>query len=304
MELFNIVFNQVAMMCMMMFAGGVAYHQKWIDDIGVKQISNFLLYIVNPLTIIAAYQIDFSWDRLYVLTKTFIVGMIVAVVTLLFVNTFFKKLDGVERYGIAFANSGFIGIPLVKAVLSEGAVFYLSAYLVAANFIIWTYGIYMITRDKKYMTVQKAIFNPGTIGTVLGLILFISPIKLSPLLFNGVNTLGNLNTPLAMIILGAYIVKSDLKTLFSSRHLYFLSFLRLVIVPLLTLLLLVILPVGDHTIAMTIFIACSAPAAVNTMIFSLQFGGDSELGARFVSISSILSMISLPVILTLASYVI
>ena len=302
MELFEIVFNQVALMCIMMFAGGVAYHQKWIDDIGVKQISNFLLYIVNPLTIIAAYQIDFSWDRLYVLGKIFVVGMVVIVLTLAFANVFFKKLDGVERYGIVFANCGFIGIPLVKAVLSDSAVFHLSAFLVATNLIVWTYGIYMITRDKKYMTLQKAIFNPGTIGTVLGLILFISPVKLPILLFNGVNTLGNLNTPLAMIILGAYIVKSDLKTLFRSAHLFFLSFVRLIVVPLLTLLILVILPIGDHTIAMTVFIACSAPAAVNTMIFSLQFGGDSELGARFVSISSILSMLTLPVILTLANY--
>lgn len=300
MSLFQIVFSQVVLMCLMMLAGGVAYFEKWIDDEGVRQISNFLLYVVNPLTIIAAYQTDFTWEKLAVLVKTFVISMIVLVLVLVFVQVVFKKRSGVERFGMVFANCGFIGIPLVKAVLYEGAVFQLSAYLVATNFILWTYGIYMITGDKKYMTVKKAIFNPGTIGTVLGLLLFFSPIKLPSLLYQGVSTLGNLNTPLAMIILGAYIVKSDIRTLFTSMQLYFLSFCRLIVIPLFVLAILYVLPIDNYTIAMTIFIASSAPAAVNTMIFSLQFGGDSELGARFVSISSLLSMLVLPVILSLA----
>ena len=300
-DLLGIVFNQVALMCILMLAGGIAYWQKWIDDVGVKQISNFLLYIVNPMTIIAAYQTEFSIDKLLVLGKTFVVGMIILAATLLFVRIVLKRLDCIEQYGIAFANCGFIGIPLVKAVLSDGAVFHLSAFLVAVNLVVWTYGIYMITKDKKYMTIQKAIVNPGTIGTLLGLLLFISPLKLSPLLYNGVSTLGNLNTPLAMIILGAYIVKSNVKTMVSSKRLYAICFLRLIILPFLTLTVLLLLPIHDYTIAMTVFIASSAPAAVNTMIFSLQFGGDSELGARIVSMTSLLSMVTLPIILSIGN---
>lgn len=303
MSLFNIVSNQVVLMCIMMVAGGLAYYKKWIDDVGVKQLSNFLMFLVNPLTIIAAYQTEFSWDKLYVLSKTFIVGMIVLVITLVVVAKLFKNYQGVEKYGMAFANSGFIGIPLVRAILSDSAIFHLSAFLVATNLIVWTYGIYLITGDKKYMTLKKAIVNPGTIGTVLGLILFFSPVKLPPLVFEGVNTLGNLNTPLAMIILGAYIMKSDVRSLFTSKHLYVLSFLRLIFFPLLTLGILAVLPIHDRTIAMTVFIACSAPAAVNTMMFSIQFGGDSELGAKYVSISSLLSMLTLPLILSLSNYV-
>lgn len=303
MSLFNIVSNQVILMCIMMIAGGFAYYKKWIDDIGVKQISNFLMFLVNPLTIIVAYQTAFSWDKLWVLSQTFVTGMIVLVITLFVVAKLFKNYSGVEKYGMAFANSGFIGIPLVKAILGDGAIFHLSAFLVATNLIVWTYGIYLITGDKKYMTIKKAIFNPGTIGTIFGLLLFVSPVKLPPLIFQGMNTLGNLNTPLAMIILGAYIIKSDFKTLFTSTHLYVLSFLRLIFFPLLTLGILAILPIHDQTIAMTVFIACSAPAAVNTMMFSIQFGGDSELGARFVSMSSLLSMLTLPMILSLSNYV-
>lgn len=302
-DLFGIVFNQVALMCMLMFAGGIAYWRHWIDDAGVKQISNLLLYIVNPMTIISAYQTEFSWDKLYILGEILIVSMIVLVLTFVFVGLFFKKYDAIERYGIGFANSGFIGIPLVKAVLGNEAVFHLSAFLVAMNIIIWTYGIYMITGDKKYMTLKKAIFNPGTIGTLLGLLLFISPVKLSPVLYNGVTALGNINTPLAMIILGGYIVKSNVSTMIVSKRLYLLSFFRLIVLPLLTLLVLVLLPIDDYTILMTIFIASSGPAAVNTMIFSIQFGGNSELGARFVSMSSILSMITLPLILSLGNMV-
>ena len=163
-DLLGIVFNQVALMCILMLAGGIAYWQKWIDDVGVKQISNFLLYIVNPMTIIAAYQTEFSIDKLLVLGKTFVVGMIILAATLLFVRIVLKRLDCIEQYGIAFANCGFIGIPLVKAVLSDGAVFHLSAFLVAVNLVVWTYGIYMITKDKKYMTIQRRLLIPAQSG--------------------------------------------------------------------------------------------------------------------------------------------
>lgn len=300
MSLFTIVCQQVFLMVMMMIAGAISYKAKWIDDLGIKQISNFLLNVVNPLTIIAAYQIPFSFERFEILGRTFLVSLVVISVTLLFVKVFLSRFSGVERYGIAFANSGFIGIPLVRAILGDGAVFHLSAFLVATNIIVWTYGIYMITGDKKYMTLKKAIFNPGTLGTLFGLLLFFSPVKLPALVYQGVNTLGNLNTPLAMIILGAYIAKCDLKTLFTNQKLYAISGLRLIVLPLLTLLILFVLPVQDTTILMTVMIACSAPAAVNTMMFSLQFSNDGSQGARIVSLTSLLSIMTLPLILSLA----
>lgn len=303
MELFGIVFNQVIMMCLMMFAGGVCYLKKWIDDDGVKQISNLLLYIVNPLTIITAYQTPFSMEKFNILLKTFIFSMIIFLATLILVYFLFGKWSGVEQFGIAFGNCGFIGIPLVKAILGDEAVFQLSAFLIVTNFFCWTYGIYLMSHDKKYMTLKKAILNPGTIGTFFGLLLFFSPVKLPDMIFEGVRTLGNLNTPLAMIILGAYIIKSDIKTLFASKRLYLLSLLRLVVIPVFCLVLIYFLPIQDYTIAMTIFIACSAPAAVNTMILAIQFGGDGTLGAKFVSLSSILSMMTLPIILSLANLI-
>lgn len=300
MSLFTIVCQQVFLMVMMMIAGAISYKAKWIDDLGVKQISSFLLNVVNPLTIIAAYQISFSMERLEILLKTFIISLMVILLTLLFVKVFLGRFNGVERYGISFANCGFIGIPLVRAILGDGAVFHLSAFLVAINIIVWTYGIYMITGDKKYMTLKKAIFNPGTLGTLFGLLLFFSPYKLPVLVYQGVNTLGNLNTPLAMIILGAYIAKCDVKSLFTAPRLYAISSLRLIILPLITLLILIVVPIEDTTILMTVMIACSAPSAVNTMMFSLQFSNDGSHGAKIVSLTSLLSIITLPLILSLA----
>ena len=301
--LFGIVLGQVVLMGIYMLAGGVSYWRRWIDENGVKQISNLLLYLVNPLTIIAAYQIEFSWPKLWVLGQTFCLSLIVLGLTFAIIALLMKRMDVVEKFAVGFANSGFIGIPLVKAVLSDTAVFHLSAFLVAANLWVWTYGIYLLTQDKKYMTLRKAIMNPGTIGTILGLGLFISPWKLPSLLFTGIYQLGNLNTPLAMIILGAYIMKTDVKKMFHSWRLYRTCLWRLIFMPLLTLLVLALVPVTDQTILMTIFIAISGPAAVNTMMFPLQFGGNSELGAQIVSMSSLLSMFSLPIILSLGGLI-
>lgn len=302
MALFQIVFGQVVLMMLMMLAGGISYWRKWIDDVGVKQISNLLLFVINPLTIISAYQIEFSMEKLMDLLIIFTIGITLQLFYIFVCKYIFKNLAAIEKYGMIFPNAGFIGIPLVKAILGDGAVFQLSAFLVATNFVMWTYGIYIVTNDKQYMTIKKAIVNPATIGTIIGLLVFFSPVKLPSMVFNAVNTLGNMNTPLAMIILGCYIVKSDLRTLFNNIHLYKLSLIRLVLLPACTMLILYLLPVS-HLIRMVLMIACGGPCAVNTMVFAIQFGGDSVNGARLVSLSSLLSMLSLPVVLTIAGMI-
>lgn len=303
MELFGIIFDQVALMMMLMLAGGIAFRCKWINESGVRQISNLLLYVVNPMTMIAAYQTTFTLEKLRDLGVTFVIAAITLIIGVLVANFLFGNLEGVEKFGICFSNCGFMGIPLIKAVLGDGAVFYLSAYLVAANLITWTYGIYLVTHDKAYLSVKKAILNPGTLSVIAGLLLFFSPVKLPELLYNGVNTLGNLNTPLAMIVLGSYIARISLKQLILSRHIYFVSALRLIVYPLGTLALLCLIPNSLYTIKITIYIASVAPAAVNTMLFAIQFGGNSEKGASFVSMSSILSMLTMPVIISLSQWV-
>lgn len=302
-ELFSIIFDQVALMMILMMAGGVAYQCKWINETGVRQISNLLLYIVNPMTMIAAYQTTFTYEKLRDLSVTFVISALVLTLGIVVAKFLFGKLEGVEKFGICFSNCGFMGIPLIKAVLGDGAVFYLSAYLVAANLITWTYGIYLVTQDKSYLSIKKAILNPGTLSVVAGLLLFFSPVKLPELLYNGVNTLGNLNTPLAMIVLGSYIARIPIKKLLFSCHLYYVTALRLIVYPLGTLLLLCLIPNSLYTIKITIYIASVAPAAVNTMLFAIQFGGNSEKGASFVSMSSILSLITMPIIISMSQFV-
>ena len=301
MSLFEIVFNQVVLMFMLMLAGGISYKMKWINEDGVRQISNLLLFVINPMTMIGAYQTTFTMDKLQALVQGFIVSNVVLIIGIFIISHVFKNYDGIEKYGLCFSNCGFMGIPIIKAVLGDGAVFYLSSYLVAVNLIVWTYGIYLVTHDKSYFSIKKAILNPGTISVLLGLIVFFSPVKLPPLLYEGVNTLGNLNTPLAMIVLGSYIAKMDLKELVLNVRMYMLSFIRLIVYPLGVLLLFIFLPEDLYIIKMTVLIASMAPAAVNTMIFAIQFDGDSKLGAGFVSLSSLLSLFTMPVILGLTS---
>ncbi len=302
MELLSIVFEQVVLMLSLMMAGWIAYHKKLVKDEGIQQISNVLLYIVTPLTIINAYQIPFDVYKLQELGITLCLALIAMVFMIIITKLCFPTLDGIGQFGLCFPNCGFMGIPLIKAILGDEAVFYLSAYMVIFNLLAWTYGIYMVTRDRQYLSLKKGLLNPGTISVILGLVLFISPIKIPPLLFRGMESLANMNTPLAMIILGCYIAKMPWKKLLLNIKIYQLSLLRLVIFPLCIGILLMIVPEKYHIIKMTVYIASCAPAAVNTMIFAIQFQGNKDMGASFVSLSSLLSLLSMPLIISLSSW--
>ena len=180
-----------------------------------------------------------------------IIGFIIA-------KIIFKNDQKIEKFAATFSNAGFIGIPLVQAILGNESVFYLSAYLVCFNLLSWTYGIYLLTGKKESISLKQAIINPATIGSLVGVLLFICSIKLPNVILSTLNSVGSINTPLAMIVLGVYLGQCDIKTVFLDLKVYFVSFISLVIIPIIIVFALLLIPEQYNEIKMVILIASSA----------------------------------------------
>lgn len=303
MEIISTIVEQVSIMYVLMAIGFIVYRKKLINEEGTKQLSNLLVWVINPLIMLTRYQMDFSMIKLKELGISFVVSLGAMLIGFLIGEIIFKKNQNIDKFAIGFANAGFIGIPLVTSIMGIDKVFFLSAYLVCFGILSYTYGIYMVSGNKKLITVRSLVLNPGIIAVVFGLLIFISPIKLPTIIYSAFNLVGGTNTPIAMILLGTYIAKSKFISLFSDRHAYFVCFVKLIIIPIVIIVLFKFLPAELVEIKTVVLIAMSTPVGLTVPMFSQMYGGNYEYGAKLVGLSTLLSLATIPMILYLANII-
>ena len=159
MEVLNIVINQIGMMYVLILVGFILYKKGIINDQGTLQLTNILLWVVNPMIMLTRYQMEFSKEKLIQLIISLGLAFIVMIAGLILARVAVNKKSGIDQFAIGFPNSGFMGIPLVSGILGVESIFFLSAYLVCFNILSYTYGIYLVSGDKKQVSIKKIIRN-------------------------------------------------------------------------------------------------------------------------------------------------
>lgn len=302
MEIFQLILGKIGMMYSLIIVGFILFKLKIINDKIVPKLTFILVWIINPIIIIGQYQTTFSKEKLFQLGISFVFSLFAMSLGFLLASKFTK--NNTERLGIGFPNSGFIGIPLISNIIGGHAVFYLSAYLAVFNLSAYTYGIFLITKKTSYISIKKIIRNPGIIAVIVGILTFTFSIRL-PAFFNIIfYTGGKMNTPVAMIILGTYIANMNIIKLIKDKRVYFISFIKLIIVPLITLIFFLFFPFISKEIKQVILLATCTPVGITASLYSQLFGGDYLYAARLVGLSTILSLVTIPMFVYIMELVI
>ncbi len=297
------VFYQIIKMFIMISVGYILYKKKIITDASTAVLSNLLLMVATPCTLITSFNQEFSGEKLVNLGVAFVISVCTYFFFILLANLLYKKEKKEEKFSIVFSNAGFMGIPLVTGLLGIESVFYLSVYIVCFYLFGWTYGIVVMSGDRNMASVKRLITNPCIWSVVIGLVIFISPIKPFAPVMESISMMGSMNTPLAMIVLGSYLGRCRLQEIFTDKRIYLVSFYRLILAPILLLVIFKFLPVQFAQIKMIIFIAASAPVGALLPMFAQIVNRDTDYGAEIVSLSTLLSLISLPLMLMMAQMI-
>ena len=290
-----------------------------------KCMADIVMYFVTPCVIINAFGATlYNKAELLGILKNIAIVAIVAVllhaVMILSVYLLFRFKDEdkrrVMRFAAVFSNAGFIALPLAQALIDtpeshEGAL-YAAVFLAVFNIALWTWGLVDMSGDQKNMNWKKIVFNPGIIGVVIGLLIFTSPlyfnfgetsgIQLPSLVKDALSAISALNLPLPMLMVGYYLGKADLLAAFRDGWSYLCMAMRLVAYPLILLGVLYLFGVRGNVLTVLV-IGASAPVGATTTIFSAKFNRDTELSVRLVSLSTILSMITMPLIVGLTQMI-
>lgn len=302
-ESFLEVAQQVLILFLLVAVGFVCGKIKLFHQVAIKGITDFVLIIVLPCVIVQSFQREFDPAMLLGLgiaaaaaIAAHFLGILLAHLT---IRDKDKARERVLRFSVVFSNAAFMAIPLQQALLGEDGVFYGAAYVAVFNLMLWSYGLITMSGDRESLSPKKLLLNPGLIAIAVGLILFLSSITLPEVLAVPVGHLAALNTPLPMVIVGFYLAGTNLLAALKDKKAYWCIFLRLVAVPLLTLGGLLLCGVRD-TLLVSVVVAASAPVAAAATMFSTKFDQDVGLSVNLVSVSTLLSIITMPLIVSLA----
>lgn len=318
----EIIYN-VGLLFIMMIPGILMKKCKLSVDGFGKGISNLVLYIAQPALVFMAYVRPYAQEilinSLYVLGLSMVVHGIFAVVAL---ASYKKAPDGMRRmlrFATIFSNAAFMGMPLIKEVLGAEATVYASIYNITFNLFLWSLGVYICTdkRDRNENGIEddeeeikhkasplKALYHPVTIAAALGLVVFILPIEthLPGILTETLDKLGNLVAPLSMMVIGLRLAEMDFRGVFKDKNMYLFLALRHIALPLVALglvkLVSLVLPVSD-LVAQVIVILAAAPAATSATMFAEKYDCDANYVSRLVIVSTLLSIVTMPLILLL-----
>ena len=320
----KLVYN-VALLFIMMVPGVLMKKCRLCDDGFGKGISNLVLYIAQPALTFVAYLRPYDEKILinsaYVLVFSVILHALFAVVAM----SFFKKapdsMRRMLRFATVFSNVAFMGIPLIAAVLEDtypGSTVYALIYSITFNVFLWSLGVKICTdsadRDKdgvddfseyKQKTpIWKACVHPTTIASLIGLVFFILPIEgfVPALAEEAFVMLKNLVAPLSMVVIGLRLADMRFDGMLKDVDMYIFIALRHIILPLaaLGLVKLVGLVINiDPAVEMVIVILAAAPAATSATMFAEKYDCDAIYVSRLVTLSTILSIVTIPLILLL-----
>lgn len=301
MSLVIILLKQNLLMLLYLVVGYFLFCKKLVSVQGSADLGRMLLYIVMPMAILKSYLTDFSVEKLIGLGISAAGAALSLLLAILISRLLFKKEEDVERFGTAFSNAGFIGIPLVQMTLGAEAVFYVASFVSLLNILQWTYGVVILSGNRNAISVKKLRTNPILLSFVAGLICFGFSVQLPDMLTSFVGNLAAMNGPLAMIVLGTYLAQTPLKTLFTEKIVYKTAAVRLIIIPILTVLLMFPFSKAYSTICLTILIAASAPIGSNVAIFAQLYHRDYTQAVKEVCLSTLLCIATMPLIIGFAT---
>ena len=303
-----VMLQQMTVMFLMMAVGYLCYKKQILTEEVSKKVSAIVVNVANPCMILSSALTDQQMRGKELLQTLAIVALMY--VFLLVVAQLLPKILRIRKesrgaYAVmtVFANIGFMGFPVLAAMYGNGALLYGAVFQIPFNILIYTYGVAVLTRkpdacgkaELDRIEILKKIFNIGVIACIAAMLIYFLRIPIPSFLQAFITNLGNLTAPLSMMIIGASLAQMPLKELFLDKKLLLFSMVKLLILP--AVWMLMVNRVAEQEILRGVCLVMMAtPAGSMTAMLAQQYGGDYETASRGVALTTVLSVITMPVL--------
>lgn len=295
-----ILIKQVLVMFLLMAVGFTLHKQGLFSPTCAKDLGAILVKLVIPVVIIQSFLSVPAYEMLQEIAQGAVLSAIAMLVALVVSSILFGRRLCVEKFASFTCNAGFVGIPLVSAVFGSHLVLHIGILIALNNLAQWTYGVFALTNDLQSIRPKKVLLGPGVLSIAIGFLLVFLRVPIPDFFQTALGQLSNLSAPLSMLLLGNYLAQTKPASFIGKRSLWYAVLCRLIVIPLATLWIFALLPVGDATLKMAILLAASTPVGANIVVFTSEFCGEYEASTQSVCLSTLLSVVTLPVFFAFA----
>lgn len=305
---FYLIFSKVSVIFLLILVGFFLAKKGFLSPHSQKEMTALILYVLLPCTLIKSFDIDFSRDILNTGLKLAVTMFITYNCSYIIANIIAKKykLDPIQKdvhtLSMIIPNVGFMGYPIVNAIIGpEGIIFAVMANM-GFELFAWTIGIKTISRNSSVKHTDNVALSllktPAIIAIIVGMVLFTTPLTIPEPVRSTVVLLSNAMSPIAMIIVGISLANSHITQLLKDKYMYISCLTRLVFIPLCLFAVLKSLNFQE-TAYFIPMILISMPTAGYATMFATKYESDSLLASEIISMSTLFSLITIPLILSI-----
>ena len=305
MHISMLLMEQIVELFIMIFMGFAIVKAGIVKDEESKVLSKIVLYLVIPCVIVNAFQVDYTAQTVKGLMIAFVASVILQIILLIIVAVMGKvlSLNEVEVASVYYSNSGNLIVPIVTFILGKEWVLYGCVFMSVQLVFLWTHCKKIISRERSYDW-KKIVLNINMISIAVGVVLFFTRIRMPEVIDNTIGAVGNMIGPASMIVTGMLFAGMNLKQIFVNKRVYFVSFLRMLIVPLIALVLikgsrLANLSADAPNIMLIVFLAVITPSASTVTQMCQVYGNDSQYASAINVVTTLSAIITMPVMVLL-----
>ncbi len=305
MHISMLLMEQIVELFIMIFMGFAIVKAGIVKDEESKVLSKIVLYLVIPCVIVNAFQVDYTAQTVKGLMIAFVASVILQIILLIIVAVMGKvlSLNEVEVASVYYSNSGNLIVPIVTFILGKEWVLYGCVFMSVQLVFLWTHCKKIISRESSYDW-KKIVLNINMISIAVGVVLFFTRIRLPEVIDNTIGAVGNMIGPASMIVTGMLFAGMNLKQIFANKRVYFVSFLRMLVVPLIALVLikgsrLANLSADAPKIMLIVFLAVITPSASTVTQMCQVYGNDSQYASAINVVTTLSAIITMPVMVLL-----
>lgn len=297
-----VVFQTMLKLFLLLVLGFVLFKCHIFDEYTNKKISALIVNVASPMLIISSIAGVEGNDKsiVFLMIGAGILMYIGFIILGKIINRIFpfpKKDWPVYECMVVFANTGFMGYPVLLDVFGQEAVFYASLIHMAFNFFVYTYAIMCLTKsdDSEFKLNFKQLLTQGIVLIFIGILIYLFDIQLPSVLMDTINSVGSLTAPLSMMMIGSSLAVYPIKDSFTDWRSYVFAFVRLIIVPFMTMIVCRLLHINPYYANITI-ITNAMPVGSMVLMLATQYNANVKIVTKNIVVSTLLSVITIPIV--------
>lgn len=297
-----VVFQTMLKLFLLLVLGFVLFKCHIFDEYTNKKISALIVNVASPMLIISSIAGVEGNDKsiVFLMIGAGILMYIGFIILGKIINRIFpfpKKDWPVYECMVVFANTGFMGYPVLLDVFGQEAVFYASLIHMAFNFFVYTYAILCLTKsdDSEFKLNFKQLLTPGIVLIFIGILIYLFDMQLPSVLMDTINSVGSLTAPLSMMMIGSSLAVYPIKDSFTDWRSYVFAFVRLIIVPFVTMIVCRLLHINPYYANITI-ITNAMPVGSMVLMLATQYNANVKIVTKNIVVSTLLSVITIPIV--------